>query len=90
MAAFTPTALGALSYLVLAGSLLGFSTYMWLLKKASPAAVGTYAYVNPAVAVLLGVTLAGERVPARGILAMSVIVGGVALVSLAPKPGARR
>ncbi len=77
-------------YLIVFGSLVGFSTYMWLLKKASPAAVGTYAYVNPAVAVLLGVTLAGERVPARGLLAMSVIVGGVALVSLAPKPGRRR
>ncbi len=77
-------------YLIVFGSLVGFSTYMWLLKKASPAAVGTYAYINPAVAVLLGVTLAGERLPARAVLAMSVIVGGVALVSLAPKPGGRR
>jgi drug/metabolite transporter (DMT)-like permease len=77
-------------YLIVFGSLVGFSTYMWLLRKASPTAVGTYAYVNPAVAVLLGVTLAGERMPARGILAMSVIVGGVALVSLAPKPGRAR
>lgn len=79
----------AVLYLILFGSLVGFSTYMWLLKKASPTAVGTYAYVNPAVAVLLGVLLAGEVVPARGLLAMSVIVGGVALVSLAPKPGRR-
>ncbi len=77
-------------YLIVFGSLVGFSTYMWLLKKASPAAVGTYAYINPAVAVLLGVTLAGERLPARAMLAMSVIVGGVALVSLAPKPGRLR
>lgn len=79
----------AVLYLIVFGSLVGFSTYMWLLKKASPTAVGTYAYVNPAVAVLLGVLLAGEVVPARGLLAMSVIVGGVALVSLAPKPGRR-
>ncbi len=84
----TKSALSVL-YLIVFGSLVGFSTYMWLLKKASPTAVGTYAYVNPAVAVLLGVTLAGERLPARGVLAMSVIVGGVALVSLAPKPGRR-
>ncbi len=79
----------AVGYLIVFGSLVGFSTYMWLLRKASPSAVGTYAYVNPAVAVVLGVLLAGERLPARGVLAMSVIVGGVALVSLAPKPGGR-
>jgi drug/metabolite transporter (DMT)-like permease len=89
MATVSARSLAAVGYLILFGSLVGFSTYMWLLKKASPSAVGTYAYVNPAVAVLLGVLLAGERVPARGVLAMSVILGGVALVSLAPKPGWR-
>ncbi len=86
----SPRSMWAVAYLIVFGSLVGFSTYMWLLQKASPSAVGTYAYVNPAVAVLLGVVLAGEKVPARGVLAMSVIVGGVALVSLAPKRGARR
>jgi drug/metabolite transporter (DMT)-like permease len=80
----------AVAYLIVFGSLVGFSTYMWLLQKASPTAVGTYAYVNPAVAVLLGVLFAGEQLPARGALAMTVIVGSVALVSLAPKPGRRR
>jgi len=70
-------------YLIVFGSLIGFSTYMWLLKVASPAAVGTYAYVNPAVAVLLGVLLAGERIPARAVVAMTVILGGVAMVSIA-------
>jgi drug/metabolite transporter (DMT)-like permease len=80
----------AVAYLVVFGSLVGFSTYMWLLQKASPTAVGTYAYVNPAVAVLLGALFAGERLPPRGALAMTVIVGGVALVSLAPKLGRRR
>jgi drug/metabolite transporter (DMT)-like permease len=53
-----------------------------LLKVASPAAVGTYAYVNPLVAVLLGVALGGERLPPTAFVAMGVIVGGVALVSL--------
>lgn len=72
----------SLLYLIIFGSLIGFSTYMWLLKVASPAAVGTYAYVNPLVAVLLGVALGGERLPATAYLAMAVIVGGVALVSL--------
>jgi drug/metabolite transporter (DMT)-like permease len=72
----------SLLYLATFGSLIGFSTYMWLLKVASATAVGTYAYVNPVVAVLLGVALGGERLPSLAWVAMSVIVGGVALVSL--------
>ena len=79
----------SLLYLIVFGSLIGFSTYMWLLKVASPTAVGTYAYVNPAVAVLLGVLLAGERLPAQAVAAMTVILGGVAMVSIAGG-GARR
>ncbi len=79
----------SLLYLIVFGSLIGFSTYMWLLKAASPAAVGTYAYVNPAVAVMLGVVMAGERLPARAVAAMTVILGGVAMVSIAGG-GARR
>ena len=80
----------SLAYLIVFGSLIGFSTYMWLLTVASPTAVGTYAYVNPVVAVLLGVALAGERPPARALLAMLVIVGGVAMVSLGGQFGRRR
>ena len=49
---------------------------------ASPTAVGTYAYVNPVVAVLLGVVFAGERPPPQAFVAMLVIVSGVAMVSL--------
>lgn len=71
-------------YLIVFGSIIGFSTYMWLLSVASPAAVGTYAYVNPVVAVLLGVVVAGEKLPASATLAMLIITGSVALVSLAP------
>jgi len=74
----------ALLYLIVFGSIIGFSTYMWLLRVASPTAVGTYAYVNPVVAVLLGVLLAGEHMPSQALLASLVIVGGVAMVSLAP------
>ena len=74
----------ALLYLIVFGSLIGFSTYMWLLRVASPTAVGTYAYVNPVVAVLLGVLLAGETLPTQAVLAMLVIVGGVVLASLGP------
>lgn len=85
----TARSAASLLYLIVFGSLIGFSTYMWLLKVASPTAVGTYAYVNPAVAVLLGVLLAGERLPAQAVAAMTVILGGVAMVSLAGG-GARR
>ncbi len=83
----------SLVYLITFGSLIGFSTYMWLLKVASPTAVGTYAYVNPVVAVLLGVAVGNERLPALAWVAMSIIVGGVALVSLVDgrrRAGARR
>ena len=72
----------AVLYLIVFGSLVGFSTYMWLLQVASPTAVGTYAYVNPVVAVLLGVVFAGERPPPQAFVAMLVIVSGVAMVSL--------
>lgn len=72
----------SLVYLITFGSLIGFSTYMWLLTVASATAVGTYAYVNPVVAVLLGVWLGGERLPSSAFLAMGIIVGGVALVNL--------
>lgn len=85
----TARSAASLLYLIVFGSLIGFSTYMWLLKVASPAAVGTYAYVNPAVAVLLGVLLAGERLPVRAVAAMTVILGSVAMVSIA-SGGAKR
>ena len=84
MADVTTSSMLALLYLVVFGSIIGFSTYMWLLSVASPAAVGTYAYVNPVVAVLLGVIIGHESLPARAGLAMLVIVASVALVSLAP------
>ncbi|MCU0634416.1 MAG: EamA family transporter [Gemmatimonadaceae bacterium] len=74
----------SLLYLVVAGSLLGFTAFSWLMRVASPTLVGTYAYVNPVVAVILGVLLGGEVLPARAVLATVVIVSGVALVSLAP------
>ncbi len=78
----TMQSLLSLLYLIIFGSLVGFSTYMWLLRVASPTAVGTYAYVNPVVAVLLGVLFAGEKLPPQAVVATLVIVGGVAMVSL--------
>lgn len=79
-AELTPAALGAVAYLVVFGSLLAFSAYVWLLRHADTALVSTYAYVNPAVAVLLGWLVLGERVDARMVLAGGVIVAAVALI----------
>jgi len=78
----TPTApsLWALLYLVVAGSLLAYSAYMYLVAHARPALATSYAYVNPLVAVLLGVGLGGEHLGTLGWLALVVILAGVALV----------
>lgn len=71
----------SLGYLVVAGSLLGYSAYVWLLRVTTPAVASTYAFVNPVVAVFLGWLLAGERITLRIILASAVIVSGVALIT---------
>lgn len=74
-----PSAKGlwALAYLVVFGSIIGFSAYIWLLRHVRPALAGSYAYVNPAIAVLLGMWLAGERFSPSDLVAMAVIVTGV-------------
>ena len=72
-------------YLVVFGSLVAFSAYVWLLRASTPARVSTYAYVNPVVAVLLGAAFAGEALTVRMIVAAVVIVSGVALITLAPR-----
>ena len=83
-ASFTTSAVLALAGLVLFGSVLGFSAYKWLLANVRPALAGTYAFVNPVVAMLLGWTFAGEALTARLVLAMALIVGAVAMISLRP------
>ena len=70
----------SLAYLIVFGSLLGFTAYIWLLKVSTPARVSTYAYVNPIVAVLLGAAIAGEAITTRILVAALVIVGAVALI----------
>lgn len=65
-------------YLVVFGSILGFSAYSWLLRNVAPAKAGTYAFVNPVVAVLLG-AFAGEPVSATTLWAMTLVLGGVAV-----------
>jgi len=79
-------ALLAWTYLVVFGSLVGFTAYIWLLGATSIAKAGTYAYVNPIVAVLLGWAILGEQVTPRMLLAAAVILVGVALVSVKWSP----
>lgn len=81
---FTPRALGGMAYLIFCGSILGFSAYKWLLANVRPAIAGTYAFVNPVVAMLLGWLFAGEALTGRLLVAMATIVGAVAMISLRP------
>jgi len=84
--AVTPGSLWAIAYLVVFGSLIGFTAYTWLLSNVSAAAVATYAYVNPMVALCLGALLAGESIPARTALAAPLILGSVALMQFVRPP----
>jgi drug/metabolite transporter (DMT)-like permease len=79
----TALAIGAFWYLVMMGSLVGFSAYIWLLHHVRPALAGSYAYVNPAIAVALGAWLAHERFGLRELVAMGVILAGVVAITLA-------
>jgi drug/metabolite transporter (DMT)-like permease len=72
-----------LIYLITFGSLLGFTSYIWLLDKVSPARLGTYAYVNPIVAVFLGWAIAGERLSVRTAVAAAIVICAVALITTA-------
>jgi len=78
-----------LLYLIAFGSLIGFTSYIWLLDKVSPARLGTYAYVNPIVAVVLGWAIAGEKLSARTAVAAAVVICGVALITIARTASAR-
>lgn len=68
-------------YLIIFGSLIGFTAYSWLLKNAQPAFVSTYAYVNPMVAVFLGWLIAGETFTGQMLIGAGVIVGSVVLIT---------
>jgi drug/metabolite transporter (DMT)-like permease len=79
-AAIPPHALAALAYLVVFGSIVGFSAYAWLLRNAPLPLVSTYAYVNPMVAVTLGALVLREPLSLRTLLAGGVIVAGVVMI----------
>lgn len=71
--------IGGLAYLVVFGTVLTFSAYVWLLRVVAPARVATYAFVNPAVAVVLGWAVAGESLTTGALVASAVIVAAVAV-----------
>jgi len=74
----------ALLYLIVAGSIIGFTAYVWLIHHESPTKVGTYAYVNPVVAVLLGYFLGGEALDRRTILGTLLVLVSVVVITTMP------
>jgi drug/metabolite transporter (DMT)-like permease len=79
-------AVGALLYLVIVGSLLGFSAFVWLLGRMPATRVASHAYINPVVAVALGYFFAGEVVTVRMLCGTALIVASVALILIKDKP----
>jgi drug/metabolite transporter (DMT)-like permease len=72
----------SLLYLIVPGSIIGFTAYVWLIHRESPTKVGTYAYVNPVVAVLLGYFLAGEPLDLRTILGTVLVLTSVVVITM--------
>lgn len=83
LASITTSSLLGLAYLIFGGSLVGYTAYTWLLRVAPTSLVGTYAYVNPLVALLLGALIGKEALGPRTLLAALVILGSVALTTAA-------
>lgn len=81
LSAVSPRSIVAVAYLIMFGSLVGFTTYIWLLRVSTPARVSTYAYVNPVVALFLGWGLGGEPLTGRTLLAAATILAAVALIT---------
>lgn len=81
VSAISARAWGAFAYLVGIGSLVGFSTFVWLMKHSAPARVATYAYVNPVVAVFLGWLILDEPITSRTLVASAIIIAAVAIIT---------
>ena len=82
--AVSPGAWLALAYLIVAGSIIAFTAYVWLLHHESPTKVGTYAYVHPLVAVLVGYFLGGEALGPRAILGTALVLISVVVITTTP------
>jgi drug/metabolite transporter (DMT)-like permease len=74
----------SLIYLIVAGSIIGFTAYVWLLHHESPTKVGTYAYVNPVVAVVIGHFLGGEAVGPRTLIGTLLVLVSVIVITTTP------
>lgn len=85
ISAMQTNSLLAVVYLILCGSLIGYVAYIWLLSKRPAAQVGTFAYVNPAVAVLLGWIILNEEITVYTIVSLIIILSGVVLINLSYK-----
>jgi drug/metabolite transporter (DMT)-like permease len=83
---FTPRSFAALLYLTVAGSVIGYTAYVYTLKYLPVSTVSLYAYVNPIIAVILGTLVAAEPLNPRIVLAAALVFGGIAIVRMAPKP----
>jgi len=88
--AISPRSALSLLYLVFVGSLIGFASYAWLLRNAPLSLVSTYAYVNPAVALVLGALAGGERLSARTLFAAAIIICSVILINGAHQATSRQ
>ena len=74
-----------MAYLIVAGSIVGFTAYVWLIHHESPTKVGTYAYVNPVVAVLVGYFLGGEAIGPRTIAGTALVLVSVVVITTTPR-----
>lgn len=83
LAQVSANSLWAWAYLIVFGSLIGFTTFVWLMKHSTPSHVATYAYVNPVVAMFLGWLILKEPVGPRTLLASAIIIAGVAIITVA-------
>lgn len=86
-AAVSMGAWAALAYLIVAGSIVGFTAYLWLIHHESPTRVGTYAYVNPVVAVAIGHWLGGEELGMRTVAGTALVLGSVVAIMTARAKG---
>jgi drug/metabolite transporter (DMT)-like permease len=86
----TPASLAAIAYLVLVGSLIGYTAYVWLLRVAPISLVATYAFVNPVIAVFLGWLVLAEPLEPRTLVAGAIIVLAVAVIVRARRGETRR
>ena len=86
LSAVSTSSVTGLIYLIVFGSLVGFASYTWLLRAAPTTLVSTYAYVNPVVAIFLGVLLADEVISPRMIVAAVIILASVALITFTRQP----